>query len=286
MNRINLPLKVHAVKLEYRRLKLKEIPHGYYSVKQGKRVVVITYDPKLEKYSSRKPRVLRITSKKGKQYLDDINNYLKLKTEYDVLLSSWNDLYSFPPPKVKFPIKYLYDVHGMNSEYFERQGDYQGRYVPDNPTVSEYGVFKSKNEMMTADTLSELGIPFKYETKLYVEEADEKINPDFLLNFYEIDRCSYLEVLGMNDKFGYAATTTVKITSYSKGKYRPGREVIYVHLYDKQNFDKTYLIGQVLSAFNCLIPDDALDWGEGFNPFNPSANVSSIKKSSKVTAVQ
>ena len=126
-------------------------------------------------------------------------------------------------------------------------------------------MFKSKNEMMAADTLKQLGIPFKYETEIYIEEAEEWINPDFLVNFYEIDRCCYLEVLGMNDKFSYAAGTSTKITSYSKGKYRPGREVIYVHLYDKHNFDKTYFMEQVFSAFNSLIPDSALEWGTDIN---------------------
>ena len=32
-------------------------------------------------------------------------------------------------------------------------------------------------------------------------------------------------------------------------------------MYDKHNFDKTYFIEQVLSAFNSLIPDSALEWG-------------------------
>ena len=50
---------------------------------------------------------------------------------------------------------------------------------------------------------------------------------------------------------------------YSKDKYRPGREVIYVILYDKSNFDKDYFISQVLSAFNDMIPDSALVWETG-----------------------
>ena len=278
MERIILPMKVHAVKLEYRRIKMQEIIHGYFSTKLGNSVVVITYDPNNAKYCSKKPRVLRVTSKRGRQYIDEINRYLSLKSEYDSLLKSWNETYAFPPPKVKFPIKYSYDIHKLDSEYFKQQKENRGRYVPDNPTVSEFGIFKSKNELMTADVLADLGIPFKYETELYVEEANEKINPDFLLDFYEIDRCSYLEVLGMNDKFSYAASTTVKITSYSMGKYRPGREVIYVHLYDKQNFDKTYLVGQILSAYNCLIPDSALEWGEERNPIKLSSTNESLAR--------
>ena len=51
-----------------------------------------------------------------------------------------------------------------------------------------------------------------------------------------------------------------KITGFSKELYRPGKEVIYVFVYDKQNFDRDYFVSQVLTAFNDMIPDDALIW--------------------------
>ena len=94
----------------------------------------------------------------------------------------------------------------------------------------------------------------------YINEAKETIDPDFLLDFYEIDRCAYVELLGMNDKIDYSIRAATKITGFSKEKYRPGREVIYVHVYDKNNFDEDYFVSQVLTAFNDMIPDDALIW--------------------------
>ena len=39
MNRIVFPMKVLAVKLEYRRLKLEKIPHGYFRIIKGKKYV-------------------------------------------------------------------------------------------------------------------------------------------------------------------------------------------------------------------------------------------------------
>ena len=189
---------------------------------------------------------------------------MNIKKEFDYLLTRWNSTYCFAPPRVKFPIKQFHDPHLMNNEYYNSKEDNLGKYVPDNPTISEYGEFKSKNELMAATALNQMGIPFKYETELYIEETDEKINPDFLINFFEIDRCSYLEVLGMNDKGDYAVRTSAKINSYSRGEYRPGREVIYVLMYDKYNFDEVYFIQQVLSAFDSMIPDSALEWGKDF----------------------
>lgn len=264
MKKIELPMKVHAVKIEYRRRLIEQMPHGYFCIRR-KPTVVITFDPENPKFTPRRPRYLFVNTKLGKKYSELINRYLDIKAEYDSLLKSWYETYLFAPPEVNLPLKSSYNPHKMDKEYFDKKKDYQGKYVPENPTVSDDGVFKSKNELIAADTLKEMGIPFKYETKLYINEAKETIDPDFLLDFYEIDRCSYLEVLGMNDKFSYAASTTVKISSYSKGNYRPGRDVIYVHLYDKYNFDKAYFKKMVWSAYDCLIPDDALAWKEDRN---------------------
>ena len=199
MDKIFLPIKVHAVKLEYLRLKLEKMPHGYFCSRRGRRAVAITYDPANPKCSSRSSRVYYTSTKRGKIYSEVINNYLNIKSEYDYLLSGWNSTYVIAPPRVKFPIKQYHDPHHMNNAYYEAQKEKQGKYVPDNPTISEYGEFKSKNELMAATALKQMDIPFKYETELYIEETDEKINPDFLINFFEIDRCSYLEALGMND---------------------------------------------------------------------------------------
>ena len=149
----------------------------------------------------------------------------------------------------------------MDNEYYDSQLDCCGKYKPENPTISDHGELKSKNEQIGADLLKSLDIPFKYETEIYLKSINEIINPDYLVNFYEIDRCSYVEILGMNDKIEYSVRTATKITGFSLDKYRPGREVIYVHVYDKNNFDEDYFVSQVLSAFNDMIPDSALIWG-------------------------
>ena len=274
MKKIELPMKVHATKIEYRRRLLEKMPHGYFCIRR-KPTVVITFDPENPKYTAKRPRFLFVHTKLGKQYTEMINTYKDIKAEYDSLLKSWNETYCFAPPRVKLPLTNNFNPHKLDHEYFDKQKEYQGRYLPENPTVSDAGVFKSKNELIAAEALNEMHIPFKYETKLYIDSNGETINPDFLLDFYEIDRCSYLEVLGMNDKFSYAATTTIKISSYSKGKYRPGRDVIYVHLYDKYNFDKAYFTRMVWAAYDCLIPDEALDWGEDYKSLHlPSSDES------------
>lgn len=272
MERIVLPMKVHAVKLEYRRQLLETMPHGYFRVRKGQYCVIVTRDPEDPNVCPKRPRTYRISTKRGRKFSIAVNNYLRIKSEYDTLLHSWNSTYRFAPPGVKFPIKQFYDPHMMNNDYFKKQAEHCGNYKADKPTYSEDGELKSKNELMGASLLKQMGIPVKYETEVYIEETNETINPDFLADFYEIDRCSYVELLGMSDKFDYAARTSAKINSFSRGKYRPGREVIYVLLYDRHNFDGVYFVEQVLSAFDTMIPDSALEWGENadFSAVNSS----------------
>ena len=260
MNKIYYPIKVHAVKLEYRRQKLEKMMHGFFKNVNGDQCVVITYDPENPKINSRHRRIVKASTKLGIKLADCISSYQKTKSEYDSLLNEWNSLYRIAPPKVIFPVKQFYDPHQMNNEFFNRQAECCGNYVPDNPTVSDHGVLKSKNEQFGADLLKLMGIPFKYETEVYIPTAKETYNPDYLVNFFEIDRCAYLDVLGMNDKLGYSARTITKLNGFSLDRYRPGREVIYVFLYDKSNFDEDYFVSQVLSAYNDMIPDSALLW--------------------------
>ncbi len=260
MNNIVYPMKVHAVKLEYRRLLLSKMPHGYFRNFRGNRCVVVTHDPDNKRIDSQHYGIYKVSTKRGIRYSELITGYQKVKGEYEELLNSWHSTYSSAPPRVRFPIKQFYDPHGMNNSFFNNQPACLGKYVPDNPTVSDHGTLKSKNEQFGADLLKLMGIPFKYETEVYLASIEDTINPDYLVNFYEIDRCAYVELLGMNDKIDYSIRAATKITGFSKEKYRPGREIIYVHVYDKNNFDEDYFVSQVLTAFNDMIPDDALIW--------------------------
>jgi len=260
MNNFVYPMKVHAVKLEYRRQKLEKMVHGYFKTINGKQYVFIIYDPDYPQYDKCHPRKLRVDLRLGQIYKDKISEYQTILSEYNLLLNSWNERFRQAPPRVIFPISQFYDPHTMNNKFFKNQPDRTGRYKSDNPTVSDHGELKSKNEQFAADLLKQMDIPFKYETSVYLPAINETINPDYLVNFYEIDRCAYLEVLGMGDKVDYSLKTGSKIFGFSSERYRPGREVIYIFLYDKYNFDETYFINEVFAAFENLIPDCALVW--------------------------
>ena len=49
----------------------------------------------------------------------------------------------------------------MIIDYFKKQAEHCGNYKADNPTHSEDGELKSKNELMGSSLLKQMGIPVK-----------------------------------------------------------------------------------------------------------------------------
>ena len=146
MNKIEFPMKVLAVKLEYRRLKLEKMRHGFFREKKGKQYVVITYDPDNLRINARHSRMVLVKTKLGIPLSDSIKEYQSLKAEYDLLLSNWYSRFNSEPPKVRFPVVQFSDPHRMNNEYYNARPGQLGKYTPNNPTTSEHGDLKSKNE--------------------------------------------------------------------------------------------------------------------------------------------
>ena len=256
---MRLPIKTHAVKIRYREQLLKQMVHGSFGTHRGSRCVYITYDPNNDSITQKYPKRYSLESKRGKHYTPLIERFLLLKAEFEQLLADWRSTYVFEPPMVSFPIVNTYDPHHMNNRFFEEVCSKSNSMPVEHPIYSGDDILRSKNEQMGKSLFRALGVPFKYEAALDINNPDGYV-PDYLLSFFEIDRCIYAEICGMTDKYEYSRSTAQKINFYSSNHYRPGREIIYSFMYDKYNFDEEYFASQILSAFETLIPDSALDW--------------------------
>ena len=274
---MQMPLKVHAVKIRYREQLLRKMVHGRFGTYKGRRCVFISYLPGAVWQHGLTLGRYYVDSKKGRGYTPKIEEYLKIKNEFDKLLLDWRSTYVFEPPMIRFPISLNYDPHRMDSRFFDNAVGNTNRLVNDNPVYSGDDTLRSKNEQIATDIFKDLDIPYKYEVGLDVPNPDGLV-PDFLLSFYEIDRCVYAEICGMSDKYDYSQRTARKINFYSLNNYRPNREIIYCLMYDKSNFDKEYVTSQILGAYDTLIPDSALDWN---NCLPPNINEISSTNTSK-----
>ena len=262
---LHLPIKTHAVKIRYREQMLRQMVHGRFGTHHGCRCVFIFYDPNNDSVSQKNQKRYSIESKQGRHYTPLIERFLILNAEYEKLLTDWRSTYVFEPPMVSFPISNTYDPHHMDNRFFDEAIAKSNSIPVEHPVYSGDDILKSKNEQIGKSLIKALGIPYKYEAALDINNPEGYV-PDYLLSFFEIDRCIYAELLGMTDKYEYSRTTAQKINFYSSNHYRPGREIIYCFMYDKYNFDEEYFVSQILGAFETLIPDSALDWNNCLPP--------------------
>ena len=254
-----LPKRVHAVKIRYREQVLRKLPHGRFGMYKGKKCVYISYLPGKANVTGRTQERHFLDSAKGREFAPQIKKYLAVRAEFDKLLAEWRAEYASDPPMVKFPIVQPFDPQHLDNKFFQNAEANANTKKNDHPVYSDDDVLRSKNEQFGKGVFKKLGIPYKYEAALAVNNPAGYV-PDYLLSFYEIDRCIYAEICGMSDDYDYSTTIAKKLSFYSKNQYRPGREIVYGFMYDKYNFDEEYFAWQVLSAFDTLIPESALDW--------------------------
>ena len=85
---------------------------------------------------------------------------------------------------------------------------------------------RSKSEVMIADALNKMGIPYKYERPLYLKEGSVKVYPDFTILKTEDRTEIFWEHLGRMDDPGYFNKKLMKIRSYEKNGIMPGVNLI------------------------------------------------------------
>ena len=84
---------------------------------------------------------------------------------------------------------------------------------------------RSKSELMQADTYFELGIPYRYECELTLEDGTTKA-PDFTLYHAPRRMTIYHEHLGLMDEEGYVNRNIKKLREYEENGIYVGKNLI------------------------------------------------------------
>lgn len=134
--------------------------------------------------------------------------------------SSLKDIYSKTNP-IRLE---LIEVVEVSDEEFVKQWqsvEYEGKPIINDAQVivTERGErVRSKSEKIIADKLYMLGIPYRYECPIWLDE-NIKVYPDFtILRMPEREEV-YLEHFGMMDDMDYVNKTMHKLSSYEKMEY-------------------------------------------------------------------
>ena len=84
---------------------------------------------------------------------------------------------------------------------------------------------RSKSEVIIADTLKRMNIPYRYEYPLELKDG-HKVYPDFLCLNVRTRKEYYWEHFGMMDDTEYLERTIQKLKLYSENKILPGKNLI------------------------------------------------------------
>ena len=94
--------------------------------------------------------------------------------------------------------------------------------------IPYYIIVNSKSELIIADTLNRLGIPYKYERPLPLLNGEGRLTvyPDFTCLNLRSRQEFIWEHFGMLDDPNYAETTVAKLKNYADNRIFPGTELI------------------------------------------------------------
>lgn len=86
---------------------------------------------------------------------------------------------------------------------------------------------RSRGEMMVGNALKELGLEAKYEPTLLFK-GGRKRNPDYSFPVRIIDRCFFVEFMGMTDDDDYLENNYLKSDEYMRNGILPNRDLILI----------------------------------------------------------
>jgi len=106
---------------------------------------------------------------------------------------------------------------------------------------------RSKSEIIIADTLSRMNVPYRYEFPLKLKGIGT-IHPDFTVLNVRLRKTFLWEHFGMMDDPEYSVKALAKIDSYEKNGYYPGSQLILT--YETSSYPiRTKLIEELISHY-------------------------------------
>lgn len=164
-------------------------------------------------------------NKKIGQELHLLNQYLTTHQE-----NSLEDIYTNLNPHHRELISPLIVPDNIYIENWENESYEPNPYYPENKIYStrKDELVRSKSEVILADMYTDLGIPYRYEAPLYLDNGQVKY-PDFTLLNIETREIIYHEHLGLLDDEAYFRNNLYKLQEYLSTGIYPGKNLIITY---------------------------------------------------------
>lgn len=126
----------------------------------------------------------------------------------------------------------------LNKAYFDSlEADANTEYEKPKDYEFDGTLYRSAAEREIAIFYTDMGIPFKYEPKVFIKGLADPIFPDFVMLIKELDNCKFQEHYGMKSSSSYLRSMSVKYSNYATAGLEPELDMIYTHDTDEMPFD-------------------------------------------------
>jgi len=233
MKNIGLQVNNYKKKLEVINKELQIMPDGHLAESRGfyyhainKKRIGITKNPDFIRLLCRKKFLLAY-----KKQLE--NNLSKPISKFDYT-SPIEMICTFPGFYQKLPIDYFY--HPSIKDWLENPPYRENTYKLEEKTYTSNSgkEFRSKSEVMIANSLEERNIPYHSDVEI-VKWPGEQIYTDFIIKKPFTGEIILLEHFGMLHEPSYAKRMDKKMNIYLKKGYIPFETIIYTYEADMRN---------------------------------------------------
>ena len=183
--------------------------------------------------------------------MPQIENYTHLKHRLDDHLNQWYSHYNYAPPKYVMPYK---SGRRLDYAFFENSPEDANPRPPKFPIVYKGKTYYSKNEVLAVIVSRNLGLQFKSEVPLEVND-NTTYCLDGLIGCEMADFSMYLEIMGMPDKPDYMQRNYQKIVDYSNTGLRQNQEILYIFVPNSYEFDSDNLEIQIMMSIERSLPE-------------------------------
>lgn len=222
---------------------LDRLPPIHYGV-SGKTTIVRTYF--YDRDGKRRRLQYKLNSEKGRKLA-------QLSQKREQTEKALNDVvYKLEKKNSSTDIIQVREVieSSMNGEFFNKLHA-QSNPKPIKKKYIHKGIdMRSRGEMMVAECLDLLGLPYKYEPALQL--GDEVFYPDFIVYIEALDCCIIIEFLGMTDDYEYVMDLVGKIAKYARHDVFINRDLLLIAGTVDYMPSSDYIKGCIITLLNNL----------------------------------
>lgn len=207
---------------EYLRLKriLNSMPR--YKVGKHKGFLVI------REYSGNGSEKSRKTANENGKAFIEMQKGLSMFNEYTKLLKTFAGELKQRGLTLPDDFTFINEASFHNSSFWKEVEPCSNPREVQTEYYDDYGnKVRSRGEMFIGNALKDLGLDAKYEPTLELK-GGRTIHPDYAFPVYVIDRCFFIEFLGMCDSEEYINHNYGRIDEYIRNDILPNRDLILI----------------------------------------------------------